>query len=177
MVSIMNILKILVISGVVLAILGIFLPKEYTVSREQVMQATDKAIQVHVSDMENWHRWVVWEETTPPAGLRPAEMQSGIGSGRYYSGNAGSGWFVITGDSGVDGFEYIIFSDSGDKSTAKITYTDMGGKTKVRWVVAGSVTSPPVVAPYIALTKEFFIGSTISQNLKNLKKLVEQESK
>ncbi len=171
----MNAIKYLVIFGVILAIVGIFLPKEYEVTRELGMQAPEKAIQTHVSNMDNWSKWAVWEETTPPAGIRPGQMQSGVGSGRYFTGNAGSGWFVITEDSTVDGFEYVIYSDSGDKSKANITYTDMGAKIKVRWVIAGSVTKPPVIAPYITLSKGFFVGSTMNQSLKNLKKLVEQE--
>lgn len=173
----MNVIKFLVIFAVFFAILGIFLPKDYKLTRELEMRAPVKAIEKHVSNMDNWSKWAVWEEAEAPAGIRPAQMESGIGSGRYFTGNAGSGWFVISDDSTVDGFEYIIFSDSGDKAKANITYTDTGSKIKVRWVIAGSVTKPPVLAPYIALSKEFFVGSTLNQSLKNLKKLVEQEDR
>jgi len=173
----MKILKILFVVAAILAIVGIFLPQDYKVSRELVLQAPAPAIQQHVSNMDNWTKWTVWDEAIPPAGNRPAQMESGIGSGLYLSGNAGTGWFVITDDSGVDGFEYIVFSSSGDKSKGNVTFTDLGGKTKVKWVVAGKVSKPPVLSPYVAISMEFLVGSSLSQNLKNLKKLVEQEDR
>jgi hypothetical protein len=173
----MSTLKIIIIAAVILAILGIFLPQEYTVSRELVMRAPVTVIQQHVANMDEWKRWTVWEETAPPAGIRPAQMETGIGSGLYFTGNAGTGWFVITDDSGVDGFEYVIFLSTGDKSKSNVTFTDLGGETKVIWKVVGNVSKPSVLAPYIAISKEFFIGSSINQNLKNLKKLVEQEDR
>ncbi|GMR06016.1 MAG: hypothetical protein BMS9Abin25_0597 [Gammaproteobacteria bacterium] len=173
----MKTLKILLVVAAILAIVGIFLPHDYKVSRELVMRAPVMAIQQHVADMDNWTKWTVWEETTPPAGKRPPQMESGIGSGLYFSGNAGSGWFVITDNSGVDGFAYVVFSSSGDKSKANVTFTDLGAETKVSWMVAGSVSKPPVLAPYLAISKEFLVGLSLSQNLKNLKKLVEQEDR
>jgi len=173
----MKTLKILLAVAIILAIAGIFLPQNYKVSRELVIQAPVTAIQKHVADMDNWMRWTIWEEAIPPAGKRPAQMESGIGSGLYFSGNDGSGWFVIKDDSGVDGFEYVVFSSSGDKSIANVTFTDLGAETKISWMVAGSVSKPPVLAPYLAMGKEFLVGSSLSQNLKNLKKLVEQEDR
>ena len=173
----MKTLKILLVVAVILAIAGIFLSQNYKVSRELIIRAPVTAIQKHVADMDNWTRWTVWEEAIPPAGKRPAQMESGIGSGLYFSGNDGSGWFVVKDDSGVDGFKYVVFSSTGDKSTANVTFTDLGEETKIRWVVAGSVSKPPVLAPYLAMGKEFLVGSSLNQNLKNLKKLVEQEDR
>jgi len=174
----MKTLIILLVAAAILAIVGIFLPQDFQVSRELVMRAPVMAIQQHVADMDNWTRWTVWEETTPTAdNKRPVQMESGIGSGLYLSGNTGSGWFVITDNSGVDGFEYVVFSSSGDKSKANVTFTDLGAETKVSWMVAGSVSKPPVLAPYFAIIKEFLVGLSLSQNLKNLKKLVEQEDR
>ncbi|NOY17436.1 MAG: hypothetical protein GXP23_11030 [Gammaproteobacteria bacterium] len=173
----MNTLKLLIIAAAILAIVGIFLPRDYRVSRELIMRAPVMTIQQHVADMNNWTKWTVWKEAPPPPGKQPAQMESGIGSGLYFSGNAGRGWFVITGDSGVDGFEYVVFSSDGDKSKANVTFTDLGAETKVKWILAGSVTKPPILAPYLAMSKAFFLGSSLNQNLKNLKNLVEQEDR
>ncbi|MEA1889610.1 MAG: hypothetical protein U9N50_07530 [Pseudomonadota bacterium] len=146
-------------------------------SKELVMRAPVDAIQQHVANMDNWTQWTTWEEAIPPAGKQPAQMESGIGSGKYFSGNAGSGWFVITDNSGVDGFEYVVYSSTGDKSKGNVTFTDLGGEVNVRWVVAGNVSKPAVLAPYLAMSKDFLVGSSLNQTLKNLKKLVEQEDR
>ena len=166
----MKLLKILIILAAIVAIAGIFLPQEYSVSKEQVIPASVNEIHQRVEDMDSWDRWTTWDEAVPPAGTSKANMESGVGSGKYLSGTSGSGWFVITNSSVVDGFEYAVYSDNGDKAIAIVTYLDLGGETKVTWTVKGKVTQPPVVAPYIALSKEFIIGSSINQNLKNLKK-------
>jgi hypothetical protein len=166
----MKIIKILIVVTVILAIAGIFLPQEYTVSKEMVIPASVDEIHNRVEDMDSWERWTTWDEAVPPAGSSKANMESGVGSGKYLSGTSGSGWFVITNSSVVDGFEYAVYSDNGDKALAIVTYLDIGGATRVTWTVKGKITQPPVVAPYIALSKEFIIGSSINQNLKNLKK-------
>jgi hypothetical protein len=167
-------MKVIIVIAVVLAILGIFLPQKYSVSRELVMQAPVADIHQRVVDMDGWDRWASWDETQPPAGSSLADFESGIGSGKYLTGTSGSGWFVITGNSVVDGFEYTVYSDNGDKAKANVTFLDLGGDTRVTWTVKGKVTKPPVLAPYIAMSKEFLIGSSLSQNLKNLKKNLTQ---
>jgi len=172
----MKTLKILLIAAVILAIMGIFLPQQYNVTRSLEMTAPATVIQGHVQDMDTWDRWTVWDEVEPPpAGARPAEMQSGVGSGKYLSGKSGSGWFVITNNSDIDGFEYMVLSDSGDQANAEVIFLDQGGNIKVVWTVRGVVSKPPVVAPYLAIIKSYVLGASINQNLKNLKKLVEQE--
>ena len=170
----MNLIKIFLLAAVILAIAGIFLPQEYAVSRDLVIPASVEEIQYRVEDMDTWNRWTVWDETAPPAGSQKAHMESGVGSGKYLTGASGTGWFVITSTSAVDGFEYAVYSDDGDKAIANVTFLDLGGETKVTWKVSGSVKKPPVLAPYIAFSKEFILGSSLSQNLKNLKKKLTQ---
>jgi len=165
----MQILKVIVLLAVMVAIAGIFIPKDYRVSRDLEINAPLNAVRQQVEDMDGWSRWTVWKEDSPPAGENPAQMESGVGSGAYFTGNAGSGWFIITGSSVVDGFEYTIISDSGDRANALITFTDVGGGTKVTWTITGTVEHPPVLAPYIAFSKEFLVGASLSQNLNNLK--------
>ena len=173
----MKTIKILIVLAVILAIAGIFIPQNYSVNRTLVISAPIAAIQGHVEDMDNWSRWTVWDETEPPAGVELAQMESGVGSGKYLSGNSGSGWFVITHTSSIDGFEYTVYSDTGDKALSLVTFVDQGGSVKVDWTVKGIVSKPPVLAPYLAIIKKFVLGSSLNQNLKNLKKLVEQEDR
>jgi len=111
----MKLIKIILVVAAILAIVGIFLPKEYSVSREMVMQTSVAEIHQLVEDMGTWDRWTIWDEAVPPAGSRKANMESGVGSGKYFSGTSGSGWFVITNSSAVDGFEYVVYSDEGDR--------------------------------------------------------------
>lgn len=173
----MKTIKMFLVLAVILAIAGIFMPQNYSVSRTLSISAPLDAVQGHVEDMDNWNRWTVWDEVQAPAGAKPARMESGIGSGKYLSGNSGSGWFVVTHTSEIDGFEYTVYSDKGDKAIALVTFVDQGGSIKVDWTVKGNVSKPPVLAPYLALIKKFVLGSSLNQNLKNLKKMVEQEDR
>ena len=163
--------------AVILAIAGIFMPQNYNVSRALVITAPLAAVQGHVEDMDNWSRWTVWDEVQPPAGSQLDRMESGVGSGKYLSGNSGSGWFVVTHTSEIDGFEYTVYSDTGDKAIALVAFVDQGESIKVEWTVKGNVSKPPVLAPYLALFKKFVLSSSLKQNLKNLKKMVEQEDR
>jgi hypothetical protein len=173
----MKTIKILIVVAVILAIAGIFMPQDYSVNRTLVISAPIAAVQGHVEDMDNWDRWTVWDEAVPPAGVQLAQMESGVGSGKYLSGISGSGWFVITYTSAIEGFEYTFYSDAGDKALSLVTFVDQGGSVKVDWTVKGKVTKPPVLAPYLAIIKKFALGYSLNQNLKNLKTLVEQEDR
>ena len=173
----MKFLKIVLFVAVILAIAGIFMSQSYTVKREITIAASADAIRGYVDSMDSWERWVTWEEVQSPAGNRPAQMQSGVGSGKYFSANSGSGWFVINSNSDIDGFEYTIHQDTGNKATGLVRLVELGPETKVEWTVKGSVKSPPVLAPYIAKSKQFLVGSELNQNLKNLKKIIEQEER
>ena len=173
----MKFLKIVLFVAVILAIAGIFMPQSYTVKREITIAAQADDIRGYVESMDSWERWVTWDEVQPPAENRPAQMQSGVGSGIYFSANSGSGWFVIKSDSAIDGFEYTTHLDTGNKATGLVRLVELGPETKVEWIVKGSVKSPPVLAPYIAKSKEFLVGSELNQNLKNLKKIIEQEER
>ena len=88
----MKTIKLLLVVAAILAIAGIFMPQDYNVSRTLVITAPLAAVQGHVEDMDNWNRWTVWDEVPPPAGGQLARMESGVGSGKYLSGNSGSGW-------------------------------------------------------------------------------------
>ena len=171
----MKFIKLVLLAAVILAIAGIFMPKSYVIKREIPIAAQADAIQGYIENMDSWERWVTWEEAQPPAGNRPAQMESGVGSGKYFSANSGSAWFVIKSSSAIDGFEYTIHYDTGDKATGLIRLIELGPQTKVEWTVKGSVEGPPVLAPYIVKSKEFLLGSELNQNLKNLKKIIEQE--
>lgn len=167
-------MKITLFLAVSIVIAGFLLPQEYTVTRELVIRAPANVIHQQVENMDSWEQWTTWNEVAPPAGSSPVQMQSGVGSGKYLAGTSGSGWFVITNNSVVDGFEYAIYSDDGDKSLAIVSFLDLGGETKVNWTVRGRVKKPPVLAPYIALSKDFTLGSSLNQSLNNLKKIIEQ---
>ncbi len=166
----MNLIKVILVAAAILAIAGIFLPQEYSVSKELVMPASVNEIHQRVENMDTWERWTAWDEAVPPAGSSKANMESGIGSGKYLSGSSGSGWFVITNSSAIDGFEYVVYYDDGDKAIANVTFIDLGGETKVTWTVKGKVTNPPVLAPYLAFIKGFILKLSLRQNLENLKK-------
>lgn len=163
-------LKILILAAAIIAIAGIFMPQEYSVSEDLVIHASATEIHQKVESLDGWKRWTVWDEAVPPAGSNRAGMESGTGSGKYLSGPSGSGWFVIKNNSVVDGFEYTVYSDDGDSAVGNVTFLDLGGETKVTWTVKSKVTSPPVLAPYIALIKKFVIASSLRQNLENLNK-------
>ena len=173
----MKIIKIAVLLAAMLAVAGIFIPQNYTVSRDMFIPAPATSIHQYVEDMDRWEKWTAWDEAAPPVGNRPAAMDTGVGSGKYFSGSVYSAWFVISSNSVVDGFEYTVFLDNGDKAKAIVSFLEQGNGTQVKWTVTGSVTKPPLVAPYIALSKELVLGSELSQNLKTLRKKITQQSR
>lgn len=170
----MKLVKYAVLLVILLAIGGLFLPSHYSVSRSLVIPDDSAVIHSYVGNLEEWDEWMPWIKADPSIVMTPGEIEEGVGSGMSWtSRNSGSGNLVITDSADDVGLEYDIEIE-GNKAKGSILYETVDAGTRVTWSMRGNVEKPPVVAPYIALSMDFTMGSMFDQGLRDLRDLVLQ---
>jgi hypothetical protein len=162
-------MKKLAVVVILLVIGGLILPTNYIVTRELPIPASVSEIHPYIANLDSWGEWTTWKIDDSAGGQNPAQMQSGLGSGHYFTSGAQSGWFVITDDSTSDGFKYDVISKGKKTANGEISYLESGNGTVVIWRVAGDMEDMPVIGSYLAMTMDFWLGSGLKQNLVNLK--------
>ena len=173
-------LKILLSAIVGLAVLvvaiGLFLPSEYEVERDIVIQATPTDVHVYVNDLTKWPEWGPWEEEDPTITTTLGATTSGVGAHQSWSGDSGTGELTFTASNPTTGVAYDLSFDEGAFiSVAAIQYTAQGNATKVTWVMQGDVGFN-LMGRYFGLAADALVGPMFERGLTKLKARVETSS-
>jgi hypothetical protein len=170
--------KILVAIAVLillLVVIGIFLPREWSVSRSILIAAPTDKIHPYTSTPSRYREWFDWEEMSDPTLV----VETGgpvSGKGAWYSWKgekAGSGRLTITDADPATGI-YLELAIESDTPNAKgsILYTAAdGGATRVTWSEGGEL--PPVLGGYLKGYVEEVCGKAFDGGLAKLKSAVE----
>ena len=161
---------------VVLAVVGLFLPRQWHVERSVVIGAPPEHIHPLIHDLKAWQSWAAWTKAMDPeVKYEYSAVASGVGAWWSWTGpKMGHGKMTITKSDVNAGVwvDEMIETDQAVNAHGSLTWTQQGGGTKVTWVDEG--TLPPVVGGYFVR----FINNMLSENfqtgLKNLKAEVEK---
>lgn len=167
-------LAAVVILIVLIAVVGLFLPKTYTVERSITIAAPPEAIHEYVGDLAKWDMWSPWKEEDPTIVVTLGGKTSGTGATQSWVGDSGSGSLTVTESSSIDGIEYdLLFEGGAYESRGSIKYYPRpGGDTKVTWRMTGDMGGS-VAGGYFALMMDAMVGRIFDKGLSNLKKTVE----
>ena len=156
------------VTAVIVAVVGLFLPKDYTVERSIVIDAEPAKVHALVGDLTRWSEWSPWEESDPSIRVKPGSQTTGVGASQSWTGGSGNGELIFT-DYSEQGVEYdLIFEDGAWTSEAGIKYGLVNGTTGVSWWMKGSIDMP-VVGGYMALMIENFSEPMFERGLERLK--------
>jgi polyketide cyclase/dehydrase/lipid transport protein len=166
----------LVALGVVLAAVGVFLPRQWHVERTVVISAAPEHIHPLVNELKAWQSWAVWTKAMDPEVKHDyGATTAGVGAWWSWSGpKMGHGKMTITKSDVASGvwIDEMIESDTEVNAHGSLTWTQEGGGTKVTWVDEG--TLPPVIGGYLVGFINNMLGDNFQQGLKNLKAEVEK---
>ena len=159
----------------IVIIIGLFLPTNYSVNRSIMIDAKPAAIHEYVGDVKKWHEWEPWTEDDPTIVVTPGEKTSGIGATQSWVGKDGDGHLTLTSSSPARGIEYDLFFDNGKyECKSAIVYEPMEeGQTKVTWSMEGNMDKP-MIGGYVALIMESMTGPKFERGLEKLKKQLEE---
>lgn len=157
--------------GVVLTVVGLFLPRQWKVERSIVINASPEHIHPLVEDLKAWQSWAAWtQDMDPEVKNEYGGPSSGVGAWWAWQGpRMGLGKMTITKsdvDSGV-WVDEMIETREEVNAHGSLTWTQEGGGTKVTWVDSG--TLPPIMGGYFVGMINDMLGDNFQQGLKHLK--------
>lgn len=164
---------LLVILVLILGV-GMFLPKDYSLSRSTVIQGSTADIHALVGDLARWPEWTPFAEEDETIQVERNAVTTGVGAEQSWSGESGSGHLKFTKCDPATGIAYDMeFLEGGKEYPAKsqMTYAPAAGGTEVTWSMNGSMDMP-----LGGLFKYFMTGSVggmFDRGLEKLKQKVE----
>jgi len=160
-------------------IVGMFLSKEFSVSRSISIAASKNSIHYFVGDLDNWEQWTTWKLDDPDMAIFKGIKSTGIGASQSWKGTSGEGKLEFTETSANNGIVYDLYFDGGDlKSIASILYsndTNNSANTIVTWNMSGSMDIP-ILGGYFSMIMDGMIGKMYERGLKRLKAVSEKKN-
>jgi len=173
-------LKYLIIFLIGLAVLALALmfisPSKLVFEESDTMDANPLMVYNMVNDFKKWEDWSPWGEMDPEAENSYTSKTRGVGAQWSWKGEkVGEGSQTITESTKGEKIRTALkFSNWDGESYSDWHFTDVDGKTKVRWGFEGGET-PFVMRPFNLLMKNGLID-TYKKGLNNIKKIVEERS-
>ncbi len=169
-----RILIILVAVLVVLAVIGLLLPRNTTVSRSITIARPASLVYATVNSFQLFPKWSPWQDLDPNVHQTTEGPRDGVGAKLIWSGNdkVGSGTQVITASTLNESVASDL--DFGKMGVAKsaLLLVPTGSSTHVTWTLRIDM-GPSPIAHYFGLMMDRMIGKDYETGLKRLKSLVE----
>lgn len=162
---------------VVLAIAGMFLPREISVARSIEIDATADKIFPHFNNLQKTIAWSPWLHHDPDTKNTFNDIPEGVGAVMEWESDhrsVGSGRMEIT-DSVADE-SIAVALDFGDMGSATAAWNlePAGNSTNATWSMTTDMGAGPHGRLFGVLMKRW-IAADYDNGLQNLKKLVESE--
>ncbi|OED43553.1 hypothetical protein AB833_03560 [Chromatiales bacterium (ex Bugula neritina AB1)] len=162
---------------VVLAIIGMLLPREVSVARSIDISASADKIFPHFNNLEKTIAWSPWLHHDPHTKNTFNDIPEGVGAVMEWHSDhqkVGSGRMEIT-DS-IPDESIAVALDFGDMGSATAAWNlePAGDETTATWSMTTDMGADPVGRLFGVMMKKW-IAADYDQGLKNLKELVESE--
>ena len=170
------VLWILITAFALFAIVGLLLPRDYSVPREIVIKAKPSAIFPYIDNPSNRKAWSPFQG--PSVNNTFEGPEAGVGAIMHWASLKASGRIVITESDPPNSVKYETQFDNGyPTSTSKFTFAPVEGvdETHVIWDFYGKVPFNPFRRYYVLRIDEK-TGGKHFQGLINLKQLLENQN-
>lgn len=158
---------------VIVCILGLILPKDYTVARSTVVNAPKPLVLAHVKSLNAIDKWSVWSKRDPNIKQEFGGTDGEVGSWSTWEGNSevGSGKQEVTAitDNSVD---LKLTMNEGD-ANVNFALADTANATKVTWTISGKMPFP-FNAMTLFMNMDKMIGADFEEGLVGLKSMAEE---
>lgn len=177
-------MKALKITGIVIGIitlvvilLGLIAPKDFSMQRNIQINADSDSIFKMMSDLKKFHDWSPWSKLDPNSKVEYRGTPSTIGHEYYWKGNdkVGEGTLTITKINGTN-LEYKLnfISPWESKATGNMITEKSENGAKATWIFKthyGFIESIFMMF----MDMEGMLGADFENGLKNLKKIAEKQ--
>ena len=152
-------------------------PDEFTVSRSAKIAAPPEQIFPHVNELRNWEAWNPWGKLDPNCKMTYDGPPAGVGASYAWSGNnkIGAGRSTIT-ESVPDELVRLkleFLKPMAATNTAVFTFEPDGGQTIVTWTMSGRNNSLVCKLFGLLMNMDKMCGNMFEKGLAQMKSLAE----
>ena len=159
---------------IVLAVIGLMLPRHVLVKRSVTINRPASLVYATLNSFVLFPKWSPWQDLDPNMSQTMEGPRDGVGAKLLWKGNdkVGSGTQLITASTADQSVASDL--DFGGMGVAKslMTLTPEGSGTRVTWTLDVDMGANPV-AHYFGLTMDGMLGKDFATGLGKLKTLVE----
>ncbi len=170
------ILVALVIIGLVLFVLIIGRPDEFTVCRSTKMAAPPEKIFPHVNELKRWDDWSPWAKLDPNCQITYVGPPAGVDASYSWLGNnkVGAGKLTITESvpSSLVRFRLEFIKPFQATNAAEFKFLPEGGQILVTWSMVGKNNFISKIFG-VLVDCEKMVGKDFEKGLAGIKSLVE----
>jgi effector-binding domain-containing protein len=164
---------------VIVGLLGLILPKDYTVERSAVINAPKPVLVNNIKSLKTMDQWSVWSKRDPNIKQEFKGTDGEVGSSNEWSGNdeVGQGKQEITGvtDNSVD-IKLTFLKPWESQSNVNFMIADSADASKVTWTMHGKMPFPMNVFGRLFMNMDKMIGDDFEAGLAGLKKMSEENA-
>ena len=163
---------------VILFIISLFLPTEYTVERSIIINSEPQEAFRYVNNLNYWQNWVIWnKKNDPTVEFIYKGPMSGVGAVQILKGEQiDNRKLELTNVIRDKLIEYKLMTEKNKYiMTGRFDFEKKNGKTKAIWSSYTRIGGNPL-EKYFGLLMDKYVGSDIEEGLKNLKELVEKKT-
>ncbi len=162
----------------ILVVIGLFLPARVHVERATTIDAPATAIFAIVNDFARFNEWSPWYPLDPDADYVVSKPARGAGASfTWHSDKPDVGFGSQQIIEAVDNRLVRVKLDFGDQGIALASYLlepANPGSTRITWTMDADF-GYDLVARYVGLMFDSWVGADYERGLRNLKALVESE--
>lgn len=166
---------IVIVVGISFFVVGMFLPKTYSVSRSTIIKAPDSLVFKNVADFNNFLKWNPWTKMEPAAKVEISGTPLQAGHLWEWKGKeTGEGQMELDKIQAPKSVDFVLTFTKPFQSVAQTNFTfePVAEGTKVTWRMNGESNS--TVEKWMYLNMDNMLGKDFESGLKNLKELSEK---
>jgi len=164
------------LAALVVVVVALLLPGDYSFSREVIVQAPPQRIHELTGDLGQWPRWAPWLRTDPSLVTRVDTLAAGRSEHLSWQSSTGSGEVTITSCRPDSSLAFDLTLNRHHRpSSCNLRYLPAGGGTQVVWQVQGN-SGRNLLARYFNLLASSLLGPTLEEGLARIKILAEEST-
>lgn len=158
-----------------LAAIGLALPKSFELSRSVRIQANSLRVLRLVSNLDQWESWWPWDRQNAGKRLRVENKSADVGAKLSWDGRPAAGHLVLT-ETTIHAIEYDLqFNANRQVDQGAFELKASPRETELTWRVRGHFETP-IVGGYLARMANAMHGGMLEWGLGNIKDLAEADT-
>ena len=167
-------MKLIILAAASIAIIAAviaFLPSQFTLTRQAVIDATPEEIYPRLTSTEGFQTFNPYRDTDENLKIIPFGPESGVGSGFNFEGKEGKGSSTIIAMEANRSVTMQIDMGAMGQPVQTLRLEPIGERTQVTWEVAMQFGMNPVKRIF-GLFADKIMGDTYQRGLTNLDRVV-----